>query len=161
MSMEDFRQERIPDKVSLRKAGETDQRFLFDLVRTAMQPVYEASGEEVSRDDDAFNEFQNTFNPDDIFVIQYEGKDIGRLHVSRSSEQIFVGGVHLLPEYQEQGIGATVLEGLIEESNASAVPIILEVRHVNTRAADLYKRLGFVEKGERDNMVIMEYTPRA
>ena len=35
--------ENITPATSLRKATADDQRFLFDVIRTAMQPVYEAA----------------------------------------------------------------------------------------------------------------------
>lgn len=148
-----------PQKTSLRKAEETDQRFLFGVVRSAMQPVYEASGQVVKSDDEAFVEFQEKFDANDVSVIQYEGKDVGRLRVVRTLDNIFVGGIHLLPEYQGLGIGSSVLTTLIEESKLTATPIVLEVRDVNLKATALYEKLGFVEQHQRDNMIIMEYKP--
>lgn len=151
--------EASPQKTSLRRAEEADQRFLFEVVRTAMQPVYEASGQVVASDDEAFVEFQEKFNAEDVSVIQYEGIDVGRLRVIRTPEHIFVGGIHLLPEYQGLGIGSSVLTTLIEEAENTLTPIILEVRDVNIKAAALYEKLGFVEQQQRDNMLIMEYRP--
>ena len=81
------------------------------------------------------------------------------MRVIRTPEHIFVGGIHLLPEYQGLGIGSSVLTTLIEEAENTLTPIILEVRDVNIKAAALYEKLGFVEQQQRDNMLIMEYRP--
>ncbi len=154
-----FSPEVVSNKVSLRKANTEDLRFLFGVIRTAMQPVYEASGQIVSSDDAAFADFQLKFNPDDVSVIQLDGKDIGRLRVTRKPECIFVGGIHILPEYQGQGIGSSLIATLVEEAERTSVPISLEVRDVNTNASRLYEKLGVVQKQQRENMLIMEYTP--
>ena len=52
-----FSHEAISYKISLRKAQTEDQRFLFGVVRTAMKPVYEASGQIISSDEEAFADF--------------------------------------------------------------------------------------------------------
>ncbi len=147
--------EALSDKVYLRRAETTDQRFLFDVVRTAMKPVYEASGQTVSSDEEAFIDFQRKFNLNDVSVIQLNGEDIGRLRVTRTHEHTFVGGIHLLPEHQNQGIGSSILFTLIQEAESTSVPIILEVRDVNTKALRLYEKLGFVQKEQRENMLVM------
>jgi ribosomal protein S18 acetylase RimI-like enzyme len=152
--------EEISQEVSLRKATAKDQRFLFTVIRTAMKPVYEASGQTVSSDEEAFADFQKKFDPNDVSVIQINGEDAGRLRVTRTPEHIFIGGIHLLPEYQGQGVGSSLLLSLIEESESTSLPIILEVRDVNTDAYRLYEKLGFTLQNQRENMLVMQYTPK-
>lgn len=134
-------------KVSLREADTDDQKFLFKVVHTSMQPVYEASGDVIKDEETAFREFQKKYTLKDLKVIQYEGKDVGRLRLETTDDGfIYVNGIHILPEYQNLGIGTSILSDLVTESKRSGIPMRLEVRDVNTRAKTLYKRMGFIEK---------------
>lgn len=52
--------------------------------------------------------------------------------------------IAVVPEYEGQGIGSTLLTGLIEEARRRrAADVLLEVRADNPRAQQLYVRFGF------------------
>jgi len=57
-----------------------------------------------------------------------------------------------LPEFQNKGIGTTVLQHLIKQSAALKTPISLEVQKVNTLTKKFYEKNGFeaVEVTEKD-----------
>jgi ribosomal-protein-alanine N-acetyltransferase len=65
-----------------------------------------------------------------------------------------VGEAHIMnicvdPDIQKQGVGAKLLENMIERARKKAEKIFLEVRPSNEAAVSLYKRRGFNEIGVR------------
>ncbi len=145
---------------ALRMAKQSDLDFLFNVSTEAMRPVHEAlHPSEVFDRDAEFEKYKAKFEPEKIQIIQFEGEDVGRLRVVWSTDSIYVGGIQLLPAFQGKGIGGAVMSDLIEESEASGVPIALEVHDINTRAMSFYTNLGFVETGKQENKTVLRYTP--
>ncbi len=145
---------------TLREATWADLPFLFKVSTDAMQPVVDALNPETTSDiKEKFEAYKNTFDPSKIQVIQYEGKDVGRLRIVRSPESIYVGGIQILPEFQGKGIGTALFTELIEESKNTGVPITLEVHDVNESAINFYKKLGFKESGKTERQTVMTFTP--
>jgi len=97
------------------------------------------------------------FDPTLIDVIQYEGKDVGRLRIVRSPEYVYIGGIQILPEFQNKGIGTALFSELKEESKKTGVPIILEVHDENAAAMSFYKELGFEETGKTGKKTILKF----
>ena len=59
-------------------------------------------------------------------------------------------GVGVLPEYRGKGIGRRLMETTIADAFSKGLERIeLEVFSSNERAADLYRKLGFVEEGRK------------
>jgi ribosomal protein S18 acetylase RimI-like enzyme len=76
---------------------------------------------------------------------------VGRLRVVRTADQLFIGGIQLLPDYQRRGIGTSLVTTLIQEGLSRGVPVALEVEKDNPDAERLYRRLGFERYGETDD----------
>lgn len=152
--------EGVSRSVALRRATINDLEFLFRVQRDAMKPITGTLHSEKDRDTEAdLAEYTERFDPEKVEVIQFEGRDVGRLRVVRSPESIYVGGVQILPEFQGRGIGTALFGELIEESKRSGLVITLEVHDVNTSASDFYKKLGFIEGEKKGNQTIMNYHP--
>ena len=64
----------------------------------------------------------------------------------------------LLPEFQGQGIGSQLLKEVIDKAKAMNIPAHLGVLKEN-RAANLYRRLGFIQTGETETHFLMEFKP--
>lgn len=149
-----------PKAFTVRKATDDDLPFLFRVSTEAMRPVAEMSDSLNEKpEEERFAEYKEKFVPEAIEVIQHDGKDVGRLRVVRSSDSIYVGGIQILPEYQNKGIGTALFTELIEESKETNIPIVLEVHDVNTRAISFYKNLGFEEGEKVGNQTVMKYAP--
>ncbi len=74
--------------------------------------------------------------------------------VGYSIVSMAVGEAHIMnicvdPDIQKQGVGAKLLENMIERARKKAEKIFLEVRPSNEAAVSLYKRRGFNEIGVR------------
>lgn len=142
----------------LRKASAQDVVFLFNVSTEAMRPVVESlHPDQTFNTESEFKNYQEKYIPDEIDVIQLDGVDIGRLRIVRSAESIYIGGIQILPEFQNRGIGTVIVTDLIQESNSVGIPITLEVHEVNTKALNFYKKLGFVEVGREEGKLSMRY----
>ncbi len=147
---------------TLRQAVEADIDFLFLVSTSAMQHVHDAIHGDKPRDlEKEFVEYKEKFKPEAINIVQFEGKDVGRLRVVRSSESIYIGGLQLLPEYQGKGIGSAIMFDLIQESEKTHLPILLEVHHVNKNAYTFYIKVGFETVKDLGTKWEMKYVPKS
>jgi ribosomal protein S18 acetylase RimI-like enzyme len=94
-------------------------------------------------------QLQGTSPGSTMYVIEIDGKRVGRLRVVRSAEGLEIAGIQILPERQNSGIGAAVIGELQAEARAQQVPAALKVAVDNPNAERLYVRLGF-SRGERE-----------
>jgi len=137
-------------------AKKEDLHFLFEVSTKAMLPVRIALQPNLKPDlEKEFKAYAKKFEPNKIQIIQFDGKDIGRLRIVRSADEIYVGGIQILPTYQNKRIGSAIFEDLIIEAKELKVPIVLEVSKVNDIAKKFYKKLGFLKVGEKGTDWIM------
>lgn len=80
-------------------------------------------------------------------IVVVEDAPAGRIIVDESGEQIQVVDVALLPEYRGQGIGTSLLRGVLAQADRMGRSIALHVEK-QSRAVRLYERLGFLISGE-------------
>lgn len=121
----------------LRPATEGDREFLFRLHCAAMRESVEALwgwDEELQR-----QIFDERFAGERFQVIVVDGKDAGVLDVEEGVDEVFLRLIELLPENQGRGIGSSIIRSL----QARGKPVTLRVLTTNSRAAALYRRLGF------------------
>ncbi len=148
--------------VSLRRATAEDSAFVFKAQHEGMRAVREVGDAKGTDDEEVrFAKHVASFDPEKIQVIQYQGKDVGRLRIVRSPESIYVGGIQILPEFQGKGVGTDIFNELIDESNRTNVPIVLEVHDVNERAVVFYENLGFTKGEKVKDQTVMTYAPQA
>lgn len=127
---------------TLRDAEQSDLEFLFGVVIAVRQT------KEIFNWQTELLKYKEKFDPKKIQVIRYQDRDIGRLRVERKTGSIYVGGIQILPIYQNRGIGSAILSDLIAEAGQVGVPLTLEVHEMNTDAYRLYNKLGFVDLGK-------------
>lgn len=147
-------------RYSLRTSKPEDAEFLFKVKVEAMKPISAILRTEPFDYDKEFTEYLAKFEPEKIQVIEYEGKAVGRLRIVRTPESIYIGGVQILSEFQNKGIGTEIFNDVIEESKLSGIPVTLEVHHDNEKAISFYKKLGFKENGRTEKQLLMEYTSK-
>jgi len=80
-------------------------------------------------------------------IVVVDDSPAGRLIVDESGEQIQVIDMALLPEYRGQGIGTSLLRGVLAHADRMGRAILLHVEK-QSRAVRLYERLGFLISGE-------------
>jgi ribosomal protein S18 acetylase RimI-like enzyme len=89
-------------------------------------------------------------------IIECDGQPAGRLIVDRSTDEIFLVDIALLPEFRNKGLGSAILRDLQAEGRKISLHVIR-----SSPAADLYQRLGFVFVGEDGFYAEMEWSPAA
>lgn len=94
-----------------------------------------------------------------LSVIEYDGYPIGRLRVVRTQSSITLAGIQLLPAYQNQRIGSTLIEQLKREADMQQAPLHISVEKNNPRAQRLYERLGCRIIGQDEQEYHLEYRP--
>lgn len=86
------------------------------------------------------------------WVLEKDQKIIGFLIVSFQAGEIHILNLCIHPQFQRQGFGQKLIKHLfsITKSQGGGV-IFLEVRKFNKNAIALYKKMNFVQIGERKN----------
>ena len=136
--------------ISLRAATEADRDFLAELYagtrEEELRPVEWPT--EAKR---AF--LRQQFEAQDVHyrqhyigaafdVITDGDRPIGRLYVHRSSREIRMMDVALVPDWQNRGLGSAIVRGLLEAGRREGRVVTLHVEPWNP-AKRLYERLGF------------------
>ncbi len=89
-------------------------------------------------------------------IVYLGDRPVGVIAVSRSSEEIRLVNLALLPEERGHGLGAHIIKQLQEEARICDRPLRLSVLRGN-RAQRLYHKLGFSPAGESELYLQMEW----
>ena len=92
-------------------------------------------------------------------IILCDGMPVGRMIVVRSSDEIRLADIALLPEQRGSGIGSALIGELQAEARRACLPLRLHVARDNAGAARLYERLGFAVCGDTGSHFKMEWLP--
>lgn len=137
-------------KVNFRQIVSDDFDFLWRLHNAALKASVEKTwGWDEERQRELFAEGFNTSNSKIIVV---DDTDIGYLWTIEKEAETFLVSIRILPEYQNRGIGAKIIEDVLDKSNK---PVRLQVLKINP-VQNLYKRLGFETIGETETHFIMQ-----
>ena len=102
--------------------------------------------------------YQNDYPQAVYQVILHDDVPAGRLILNRTDERIGIIDIAVLPDHRNYGIGASVLEDLQREAEATGKRLTLHVENFN-RAFRLYERLGFVKTADHGIYWQMDWTP--
>ncbi|HYP00246.1 MAG TPA: GNAT family N-acetyltransferase [Pyrinomonadaceae bacterium] len=92
-------------------------------------------------------------------IILYKERPVGRFWIGRTPEQIRLLDIAILPEFQNQGVGAALLKTLLAESEAAGKPLRHMVFKMNTAAFRFYERFGFSPIEDVGAYIHMERRP--
>ena len=129
--------------IRFRTATEADFEFIFTLHKQTLGPYVDLVwgwDDEVQR---AY--LERTLNVDATEIIVVDGVDVGRLNVEHRDGELYLGLIEITPAYQGRGVGGRIVQTLLDTAFAEAKPVCLNVLRVNSRAYQLYRRLGFHE----------------
>jgi ribosomal protein S18 acetylase RimI-like enzyme len=145
----------FPIEFTTEPATEEDKEFLHVLHRLAYKKVviqqFGAWDEEWQR-----QYFEKKWPQAHYQIIEQAGRRIG-VWVTHQKDHIFLNEIQLLPDFQGQGIGSTLIKQELEQARALNLPMRLRVLKAN-RARKLYERLGFVVYDETETHFLMENT---
>ncbi len=153
--------------LTLRRVTAADEPFLFEVYAGTRAEELAAWGWDAAQQEPflrlQFMAQKGTYGAQypnaDHDIIMLDDKPVGRLYVARSEKEIVLADIALLPEYRGRGIGAELINRLLDEAAQGAKPCRLQVVKTN-RAARLYERLGFVRTGESGMHFEMEWRPQ-
>lgn len=91
----------------------------------------------------------------DVLVAEEGGRVVGYAACWVVVDQAELGNIAVAPEWRRLGVGARLLEAVIEHARERGVrELFLEVRVSNDVAQRLYQRHGFREVGRRRNYYV-------
>ena len=91
-------------------------------------------------------------------VVLLDGEPVGRLYVHRGGSDIRIMEISLLPGARGRGIGTGLLQGILDEGQATGRVVSIHVEKFNP-ALRLYERLGFQIAGDRDAHWLLHRAP--
>jgi ribosomal protein S18 acetylase RimI-like enzyme len=138
----------------LRSVEADDSGLLYDLhratMRTYVEDVYGPWNEDVQRVfHAAWMDHQR-----DTQAIEVDGRLVGVVDVEWREDELYLARIEVSPELQNLGLGAAIIQGLIDSGALRACALSLDVFDVNP-ARHLYERLGFREIGVTGRKVHM------
>lgn len=142
---------------AFRQATAADYDFLFKLHCLAMRAYIEPLWgwhEEWQAD-----YFRQKFDPRARKIIVIDGQDAGVLVVEEKPDELYLGLIELLPDFQGRGIGSSILRRLKREAEDKGLPLGLRVLRTNEPARRLYERLGFQVVEDEGHRFRMTYKP--
>jgi len=151
--------------IHLRPATLEDVAFLADVVITAtlaqgrFPPDVDVVEFRAGYEDWTRETILGTIPDCTLSVIEYDGSPVGRLRLVRTRTSLTLAGIQLLPAYQNQRIGSTLIEQLKREADLKQVPLFISVEKDNPRAQRLYERLGCRIIGQDEREYHLEYRP--
>ena len=104
--------------------------------------------------------FDALFDPQGLRVIQADGRDAGLLAVEERADHLFLARIEIVPEWQNRGIGSTVIRSVLADARRRQKNVVLRVLRPNPARA-LYERLGFRLSGETATHFQMRYEPES
>lgn len=83
---------------------------------------------------------------------------IGRLYIHRRPEDVRVMDIALMPEYRGRGIGAMLVQNILDAAAAEGKSVSIHVE-MNNPAMRMYERLGFKQIDSYGVYHLMEWRP--
>jgi ribosomal protein S18 acetylase RimI-like enzyme len=159
-------QSRAVGEVKLRPIDEADFPFLRQVyASTRAEEMALLNRDDKEKEDflrlqfDAQHQFYQAQFPNAAFdIIEMDGRPLGRLYVDRRENEIRLIDIAILPQYQRQRIGGTLVRSLLQEATESARRVSIHVAKLNP-ALRLYERLGFVDVQDDGVYRLMVWSP--
>jgi GNAT superfamily N-acetyltransferase len=123
--------------IALRRAVKRDWDFVAFVTETCMRNYVEQTWGQWRPDS------PDDFNAGIHQIIRCSGDDIGCIAIVDEPAVVVLKTLYILPGHQNRGIGAALMQRIIERADASKKPIQLRVLRVNP-ARSFYERHGFV-----------------
>lgn len=159
---------REPGPLGLRVADETDLPFLQALYASTRADEMATTGWPAAHCEaflaqqfKAQHDYYHEHYEDAHFLVITQGDTpIGRLYwYERSAEHINLMDIALLPHWRGQGLGSALLRSLAAWADTHGQLIELHVEPCNP-ARQLYRRLGFVVRGDNGVYLRMHRSPQ-
>jgi ribosomal protein S18 acetylase RimI-like enzyme len=144
-------------KYTLRPAAKSDFDFLYHLIEVCLKEYVEATWGW----DDEFQQgyFAEHFDITGCQIVLVDGRTAGQLTVIEEQDKFFISGIYILPEYQNHGLGSSLVREVLSKARQSSRHVTLQVLKANQPARRLYEQLGFVVTAEKLTHYVMQWNP--
>jgi ribosomal protein S18 acetylase RimI-like enzyme len=153
----------LPPGVELRELNEkSDIGLLFNIYASTREDITSYAGFNQKQKEEFLNNqfwlqhnaYMKNYDNPLFLIIKYQEKDVGRLYISITNDELRIIDIAILPQARGVGIGTALLTNLLEQVKKDAKKVTIHVEKQN-RALNLYKRLGFVcvEEGSVYNLM--------
>lgn len=140
---------------TLRNVRENDKNFIYNVKKTS---IYDYVDKIWGWDEEyQIKDFENDFNTEDYKIIVADHKDIGFIQIYGDDSNINIIEIHIIPEYQGNGIGSSIIKNIIEQAVKRDKSVNIGCFIDNNRAKALYERLGFKIIRRTDTHYEMKY----
>lgn len=151
--------------ISLVQATENDLPLLYSITQQAMSEVNKKiNGDRKYSEEERkihYDKYVSEFSPklSSTMLISLNNQFVGRLRVDENADTLHIGGIQIIPEFQNKGIGGHIISTLIDRSNQTHKPVTLLVHKVNQKAIGFYTSRGFRIVSETESQYKMQYSP--
>ena len=139
--------------LELTPANDAHCTFARNLTRRAMLPYYREFG--LLWIEAAFDE---AWQWREQWLVTEGERVLGYCSLSQDRQALFIRELHVLPEHRGRGVGGWVLETLASWAALRNLPLLRLMVFQSNPARALYRRHGFVERGEDECFVRMQRT---
>lgn len=101
--------------------------------------------------------FKKTWDSKKHIIGKIDDKIICYYCIDKEGQDLFFSEIVVSPNYHNKGIGTKIIELEIDKAEKESKAIRLQVLNHN-RAINLYKKLGFVEYGTKENYILMKWS---
>jgi ribosomal protein S18 acetylase RimI-like enzyme len=91
-------------------------------------------------------------------IVLIDGEPAGRLYLHRCNSEIRIVDIALVPEHRGEGVGTSLLRGLLTEADAAGKRVTVHVERLNP-ALRIYERLGFSIAEDKGVYLFLERLP--
>lgn len=93
---------------------------------------------------DSFDSIQRTLEHGGILLLAYmDAILVGTIWLTNDYRRLYIHHMAVLPEFQKQGIGRSLLKEAIQIADKQGLQAKLEVHSDNAAALNLYRSMGF------------------
>ncbi len=93
---------------------------------------------------DSFDSIQRTLEHGGILLLAYmDAILVGTIWLTNDYRRLYLHHMAVLPEFQKQGIGRSLLQEAIQIADKQGLQAKLEVQSDNAAALNLYRSMGF------------------
>jgi ribosomal protein S18 acetylase RimI-like enzyme len=119
----------------------------------------EMQGQFLAQQFDAQHRHYMRHYPDaEWLIVERGGEPIGRLYIEEWSTQIRIIDISLMTESRGRGLGAAILEDMLEMARSAGKSVSIHVEK-NNPARHLYDRLGFAAVEDKGVYDMLEWRP--
>lgn len=145
---------RTNQNFELREATNEDFEFARSLYFDSMKPLLSAL--DAWDAEKAHEALKSYFVPDEIKIIQVDGRDAGWMQVSQTERELCLDQIHLIKDVRGHGIGTELINSVIDSATEKGLNVSLSLIKGNP-SLELYRRLGFRVVADEETKYHMHY----